>query len=550
MGELNTKTMDYYSGISMVAPNVISIIFCLYLFIDSKKTSSKFYYQIISPFFSYFIFSFLFLRLILISGFSALFIFWEDYPSKMRVIGKMVDLLFLRNLENISIYSRLISIKDELTSYKSRIIKPSNTGLSRYKESKSKRTKPGMKIKQNFISIKTFIVQIILLSILLFFCFYPLKDEGPSFIYSFFEGLSPDNSSSSIDGKTAHKDYKDHDTYGGIIILAFNNIYYLYAIIFLIQMLIMKIKKDTFYLRLEFSSLMIIILIENNLTYILGLLIPSSTKEYMFYIFDWTESLYSLIKIILLFIVYHKRTKYTSKNMEIMLGNAHFDDFIMNKNCFQIFKHFIRHSQENLNYLAFYLDYIEFLSIAQEKRNKEHNLQLNYKKDRISNKSSSTDKLVSQDETLIEKARDMFQNYFVSNSIDSSSILSGSRKELSSSLLKMSSQIDLDLSVNYLTINFPADIYEEVTKISQANFIVEHLESVYDEAYKWVLVQLNSVYEEFKNENIQMMNIQISVFFSDYFDDLNTNEDLNENRKLSDSLEERILPPTQGGNMV
>ncbi|MCQ2817990.1 MAG: hypothetical protein MJ252_12060 [archaeon] len=522
--------MDTYTAICVSIPNVVSMVFCVYLFLDSLKTSYKFYYQIISPFCSFVVFIIIFIRLLLMTGFDFVFAFWDNYPKEMRIITKIVDLVFLRNIENISIYTRIISIKEELQIYKKKVLKNSNPQLIKYKEYHSKKSKPGQKFSIDFVSYKSFIVQLMLLLILLFFCLFPLDDHP--YIYSYFESINP----KKIEDKS-----NNHNTYGGIVILVFNNLLYLYALLFTLQIFFLKIKEDTFSLQLEFNPLMLLILLENNITYIMGLSFSKEKKEYMFHIFDWTESLYSLAKILILYIVYRLRNNYTSKNKEIIEGTAHFEDFIMNNNCFQIFKYYSRHNQETLNYMAFYLDYIEFISLANDKTAKEKGMKLLYNKDHSTSKSLSCEKLMGQDETLVDKARDIFQNYFKSSGGDSSSLMSSTRKEMTSSLLKMSSQVDLDLSANYLIINFPIDIYDQVNNISKANFIVEHLETVFDDAYKWVLKELNAVYEVFKKEDIEMMKVQIILFFSDYFDELILDE-YTQGRKFSDSISDRLLP--------
>lgn len=74
----------------------------------------------------------------------------------------------------------------------------------------------------------------------------------------------------------------------------------------------------------------------------------------------------------------------------------------------------------------------------------------------------------------------------------------------------------MDLSNLVFYIQFPPEIFEEINKISQNDFIVENLEGIYDEAWKWVKDKLDKIFTEFKKKTSDK--ISRIIFFNDYFD--------------------------------
>lgn len=539
------KNMDDITVVSILMPNDIIIIICIYLLVDSKRTVSSFYYQIIQPFFSIIVFSLIFLRMVYNTIFAIIYFFWRQYPEKVKVITQMIDLLFLRNIVNIAIYTRIISIKNELVSYKKKLI-----NFSILEQSKSKiKEPPGRKSKANsnvrkhgFINYKYFIIQFACLFILFICCFIPSKN---SFIYSFFDKVCPKRLEEPDLNFITNQNDNSSVVVGGIIILLYNNLTYFFGVVPLYKIYTLQIKEDNFYLTTEFLTLMTINFVENNLGYLLGLLIPLPHKQYVYFILQYSESFYCLCKIVALQLIYVKRKNFNIKN-GLTSDKAKFEEFILNNNCFQIFKNYISNKQENLNYLAFYLDYIDFISYADKNKLPNETTKI-FKKYKPNEEDDKLDKSLKHDEELIDKAKEIFQNYFKGVN-QGDSMLSSSNPYMSSlGSRNFSSQLEMDLSTNYLSIAFPPDIIEEVISVAKLSFIVDKLESIYDEAYKWIVVQLNSLYEEFKRDKKEQKKIQTILFFAEYFNG-DFFEQMTDEEKLAikNPIVERILPSSFG----
>lgn len=533
---MDIDEIEYLDKKQLIAICVFSpiiIVISIYLLVDSMKTIKTIYYQIINPTFSILIFILIIIKEV-INLISDFYLYFEKDPGiNQRVIFNILDLMFVRNFINISIFTRIISIKNELIAYKNKLIYYSIDQQRKNIEPLLRKNRESDNYK-NFLSYKFFIIQICCLVILIFVCIIPIDD---SIIISYFKKIAPVSKQPKVD--------KNLHIAGGIFILLFNNLLFLFGLIPLIKIMKLRIKEDNFYLKIEFYLLLGIIFLENNLSYFLGLFLHHQQKLNVYYFFGFSEMIYNLCKITSLLLIYIFRKNFTVKK-GINTDKISFEEFLMNNNCFQVFKNYIKINQDNLNYLAFHLDYINFIAFVEKKKKSLPKDNRSFATE--SYKDSSDIKYDMPDEETIEKATDIFITYFKSNNESSLQNSSGNAMSPSGSY-EYSNNYELDLSSNYLNIMFPPDIYEDVNAAAKANFVVEKLDTVFDEAYKWIIDKLTTTFKMFKVDKEEQKKIQTILFFDEYFHD-DYFEQMTDEQKLAidNPIIERMFPSTINGN--
>ena len=178
------KDWNKISTCAISAPIGISIALCVYLLISTIKASKKYYYKIINPFFSYIIYVVIIIRMSYILLTSVFFIIFNPDNDK-KIIPKMIDILFIRSIENIAIYTRIASIKKELINYQRKINKSSKLQGIKFKEYQSEKSIYTIKIHSNYNQYTLFIVECTSLLILLIFCVFPFSGTDNFWIYSY-----------------------------------------------------------------------------------------------------------------------------------------------------------------------------------------------------------------------------------------------------------------------------------------------------------------------------------------------------------------------------
>ena len=260
-----------------------------------------------------------------------------------------------------------------------------------------------------------------------------------------------------------------------------------------------KISNDQFLLLFETISLFLVFVVETNIIFIHfyqeSCCCINEICDTQF--FSLTDSIFYFLKIAVIGISTLVRSHRYSNPHNLYFDNI--DTFLLLKINFQMFAAFIKNKEPTkLILLKFWTDYANFKRI--DNLNREDSERIANKRPREEREDytrTTSEKLIlhNGEEDLKKQAIEIYTSFFQSQSNNSSS----SQEKKSS-----------------ISLDFPADVRDKINEIyHQTKFNIEELGTIFDDAFNWIKNEIEKVFQNFKQDEVEMEKLMKIAFFED-----------------------------------
>lgn len=282
--------------------------------------------------------------------------------------------------------------------------------------------------------------------------------------------------------------------------VALNTIFYALLFIYFyytISLFKYSLKKDLFKVKYELVGSFIITYLGYNIQDIAFLILKYKVfkmNKFTQFVFDMIINIGIIILIGVLTILRYLKFK--------IFSIAHLKDFFFvfleNDIPLKLFKDYIKMNQEDYyKYLNFWVDYYRYISVVRDDMQRIKNIKkapytfFNSRKlsDEVS--LSSQDKhIVNEIEKQLQKlAKVLYKDYFFMSNVSG------------------------DTPSNWLTIEFPTDIFEKIDEQYQRNFLEGHFDEIFQEAFTWVYGKLETIYVTFVTDHNEKDKLEKILFY-------------------------------------
>lgn len=273
-----------------------------------------------------------------------------------------------------------------------------------------------------------------------------------------------------------------------------------------------KLIKDKFYFFIEFFGIGLISLSLLDIKGFSFILIKRSLESYstlneIGLVFDFI--FYFMIMFLYGLVTWLRYNQYNDNYLDF---NEDFISFMTRDVTLRIMKNYISHNhKDKYKFLCFWIDcflYKDTALIAQNKYNelcskkKINNQKLRKLSDDLRFNEQEVNFINKNEEHVKEMAKNIFLEYFGLN-------------------ISYNQSDSQNKSCLFL-IEFPPDIHGDIEEMYKKNFERDDLDKIFDEPIKWVGTQLEKIYNEILNDELEKDKIQRVLFFVDIFE-LNSN---------------------------